>query len=290
MLKSKKFYLIIFTLLLLSGVGSGVSLVGYQRYNTTYHSYISLAQTGIQHLQAAETLLKALPKNPLDSRTMSQAQHEFVAASTDFVSLSNDLKSLPGISTSIPVYGTHLSAALHVLPLAIEVSQVGIVACNVLNLIISRFHDPLNSQTHGLTMADLTVVDKSFYQIKADLNLVTYQINHLQPTDLQLDPRLGKLVATFHKDLPALQGWLDTAESLLPVLPTLLGIGTPTNYLIEVLDSTELRPGGGFIGNYGVGTLSGGRLTAAHITDTYLLDEAFNAAGHTIPYPSAYTW
>ena len=111
MLKSKKFYLFIFTLLLLSGVGSGVSLVGYQRYNTTYHSYMSLAQTGIRHLQTAETLLKALPRNPLDAHAVSQAQHEFAAASTDFVHLANDLKSLPAISMSIPVYGARLSAA-----------------------------------------------------------------------------------------------------------------------------------------------------------------------------------
>ena len=52
---------------------------------------------------------------------------------------------------------------------------------------------------------------------------------------------------------------------------------------LEVLDSTELRPGGGFIGNYGIATFSGGRLTAAHITDTYLLDKDNLTAGHTIP-------
>ena len=107
---------------------------------------------------------------------------------------------------------------------------------------------------------------------------------------MQLDPRLGKYLATFQRDIPQLQAWLETIERLLPVAPTLLGIGTPANYLIEILDSTELRPGGGFIGNYGIATFSGGRLTAAHITDTYLLDKAYDATGYTIPYPSAYTW
>jgi hypothetical protein len=51
-----------------------------------------------------------------------------------------------------------------------------------------------------------------------------------------------------------------------------------------------LRPGGGFIGNYGTATLAGGRLTSTHITDVYLLDDAFYNAGHTIPYPPAYRW
>ena len=54
--------------------------------------------------------------------------------------------------------------------------------------------------------------------------------------------------------------------------------------------STELRPGGGFLGSYGIATLSGGRLTSAHITDTYLFDNAFKATGHTIPLPPTYSW
>src|SRR5213593_2478647 len=107
---------------------------------------------------------------------------------------------------------------------------------------------------------------------------------------MQLDSRIPKLVDTFHKELPMVQGWLNTVGQILPLAPTLLGIGTPANYLIEVLDSTELRPGGGFIGNYGIATLSGGRLTAAHITDAYVLDRSFEATGKSIAYPPAYAW
>ena len=288
--KSKKFYIFILILVFLCVVGSGVSVVGYQTYNASYHHELSLAQMGVQHLRIAETLLKALPRNPFDAQRVGQAQHEFAAGLTSFVQVDNDLKTLPAISTSIPVYGVRLRAALHLLPVAIELSQVGVTGCDLLNLIISRFHDPLNTHAQGLTMADFAFIDKDFRQVKTTLILVVNQIAHLQPGDLQVDPRLGKYLATLRKDIPLLQTWLKTVEQLLPVAPTLLGIGTPANYLIEVLDSTELRPGGGFIGNYGIATLSGGRLTTAHITDTYLLDQPYNAAGHVIPFPSAYTW
>jgi len=291
--RSKKFYFLICAFLLLSIAGSGASVVGYKTYNAykaDYHRYIALAQTGVQHLRTAETLLKGLSKTPLDARIVVQAQHEFAAASTAFVQLDNGLKSLPGISLSVPGYGARLRAALHLLPLAIEVSQVGVVACNTLNLLISRFHDPLNTQAQGLTMANFTIIENTFQQIKTSLNHIIDQVHHLQPADLQADPRFSNLSATFKKDIPPLQTWLALVEKLLPLAPTLLGIGTPANYLVEILDATELRPGGGFIGNYGIVTLSGGRLTSAHITDTYLLDKAFTAAGHSIPYPPAYTW
>ncbi len=288
--KARKLYLVAAILALVCTIGSVFSAVEYQNYSASYRSDISLAQMGIQHLRKAATLIEALPHNPLDAATVQNAQHEFGSALTAFVRINNDLKSLPAISTFIPIYGTRLSAALHLLPPAIEVSQMGIVICNTLDLLISRLHDTLNIQEHGLTMADLTVVDQNFQQIREALNLINDQIDHLQPGDLQLDPRLGKLVATFHKNIPTLQAWFDDIEKLLPALPVLLGIGTPTNYLIEVLDSTELRPGGGFIGNYGIATFSGGRLIYAHITDVDLLDRASEAAGHKIPFPSAYAW
>jgi len=291
--KSKKLYIIILTLTLVCVIGAGLAVVGYQTYQTysgQYHRDLSLAQVGTQHLRAAETLLKALPKNPFDAQSVSRARQEFVASSAAFVQVNTDLKSLPGMSASIPGYGARLSAALHVLPIAIEATQTGITGCDVMSLIISRLHDPLSTQAHGITMADFAVIGTDLQQFKAALTLIVNQVKHLQPSDLQLDPRLGGYLATFQKDIPQLQSWLETLEGLLPVAPVLLGIGTPANYLLEILDSSELRPGGGFIGNYGIATFSGGRLTAAHITDTYLLDKAFVATGQRILFPSAYTW
>lgn len=287
--KPRKLFLFLLIFLLVCVAGSGVGIAGYKTYNAQYHNDLAQAQAGIKHLQTALSLMQGLSKNPLDAPTVTQAQQEFAGASAVFTRLNTDLQSLPGIGTLIPVYGTRLSAALHLVPLAVEVSQAGMVGCAALNLIIDRFHNPLSAGS-GLTMADLAAITKDLHQLAAIFNQATAQVNALQPSDLQLDPRVGKAVAAFHKYLPSLQTSLGEVDQLLPVLPALLGIGTPANYLLEILDSTELRPAGGFIGNYGFATLSGGRLSAAHITDVYLLDDPFIAAGHTIPYPAVYKW
>src|SRR5215467_10588494 len=239
----KRIYFIVSACLLLSLALTGVSIFEFQNYNAFGQYVMSLAHTGVNHLRTAETLLKKMPKNPLDTHTMDQAQSEFTAALTTFVKLDNDLKSLPTISMSVPVYGSRLSAALHMLPIAIEASHVGVVSCSLLNGIISKFHDPLNTHSHGMTEADFTAIEKNFHLVKAELDLIVNQVNRLQPSDLQLDPRLSKMVDAFHKDLPVMQTWLDVIAKLLPIAPTLLGIGSPANYLIEILDSTELRPG-----------------------------------------------
>src|SRR6266446_7289053 len=106
--KKQKFYLVALPILLLLVILAGSGVVGYQTYSAKYHNYVSLAQTGIQHLRTAATLLETLPRNPFDSQHVSQAQHEFAAASTVFIQLDNDLTSLPGISTYVPVYGAQL--------------------------------------------------------------------------------------------------------------------------------------------------------------------------------------
>jgi Protein of unknown function (DUF4012) len=277
-------------LLLAGSISSVVGYLMYNTYNARYHSDLSQAQSGVQHLQKAEALLSTWSQKSLDPQAAGQAKNEFAAALKIFTGLQGDVQSIPGIAAQAPVYGTRVSAAQHLLPLAITAAQAGIAGSDMLNTLASGFHDPLTPQGHGITQADLNVVSRDMNTLDSALSLAVRQVNQLQPADIQFDPRIARLVGSFHKNLPLLQQWLTSARQLLSVAPTLLGVGTPANYLIEILDSTELRPGGGFIGNYGVATLAGGRLASAHITDTDLLDGPFVAAGHAIPYPPAYTW
>jgi hypothetical protein len=288
--RSKKHYVLGGILLFLFLASSILSVVGYQTYNTRYHNDLSLAQAGIQHLQKAQTLMTTWSQKPLDVQITAQAKQEFVSALKTFSMLNTDLQSLPVYARQVPVYGTRVSAALHLASLASALSQAGVGGSDILNILMTELHAPLASQGHGLTLSDLTMITGDIKQVKLALAQATNEMNQLQPSDMQFDSRIPKLVDTLHKELPMVQGWLNAVEQLLPVAPALLGIGTPANYLIEVLDSTELRPGGGFIGNYGIATLSGGQLTAAHITDVDLLDRPFEAAGHVIAYPSTYSW
>ena len=291
--QSKKRYALTGMLLFLFLAGSVSSLVGYLMYNmymARYHTDLSLAQVGMQHLQKAEALLTTWSKFPLDVQLTGQAKHEFASALKTFSLLNNDLQSLPGFARQVPVYGAQLSAARHVVPLAIALSQVGVAGSDILNILITGLHDPLTRQGHGITLSDLTIVTQDVKELRSAFVLASQEVNQLQPGDVQFDPRVSKLVDTLHKDAPVIQGWLDAIEKFLPVAPALFGVGTPANYLIEVLDSSELRPAGGFIGNYGTATFAGGRLTAARITDVDLLDKPFEAAGHIIPYPPGYSW
>jgi Protein of unknown function (DUF4012) len=275
--------LIILCSFVLSGVGS-------LAYATDYRNDLPIAKAGVQHLEKAEALLATLRQNPLDTDHIALAQQEFTAALQNFDRVNGDLQFVPGIAALLPIYGNRIHAALHLVPLAIALSQAGISGCDLLELLTARLHNPLNAQIPGITMADITLITQSIHDIQTSLMAANNEVNQLQPSDLQFDPSIGKLMNSMHTYLPALQAWISAIYQVLPSVPAILGIGMPANYLIEVLDATELRPGGGFIGNYGIASFSNGLLTTTRITDTDLLDHPFADAGFGIPFPPQYRW
>lgn len=267
-----------------------LSSTGFRLYSNVYHDDLPLAKTGMHHLQKAESLLVTMVHNPLATQRVADAQQEFIAALKDFTQVDNDLRPALSVAALIPHYGNRFRAALHLLPLAIALSQAGITGCDILNLLIARTHAMMNGQQNAFTTADFNFLSSSVHEIQASLSTSLNEADQIQPTDLQFDPRISVLVNKVRQDIPMAQRWLGSIEKVLPIIPTLLGMNTPTKYLVEILDSTELRPGGGFIGNYGIATFADGWMKTLRVTDTELLDHRFTQVGLRIPFPPAYQW
>src|SRR5437660_4692871 len=249
--RSKKLlYVLVGICLFLTALTIALPTIGYPALDGRYHQDLALAHAGAQDLQVAATLLQTIPHDPFNTAVVANARHNFTDALTIFTRLNSDLTLLPDALTFAPVYGTSLRAAKHLVPLAMEVAQAGLASCTIVSIIASRFHDPL-SKAQGLSTSDLALLNHNFQQIKLVLTEASQQVNQLQPEDLQADPRLGKLVSDFHTRLPLIQQGFAAAEAFFSVAPLILGIDSPAYYLVEILDSTELRPGGGFIGTYG---------------------------------------
>lgn len=268
---------------------SALSGIGFHLYATAYHDDLPLAKAGMQHLQTAEAFFVTLAHNPLAIQDVAQMQQQFEEALRDFTQVDDDLRIVLHAGALLPLPGSQFHAALHLIPLALAISQAGVTGCNILDLLIARLHDPLHQQADGITSNDTNFIASAINDMRSSLSVALNEAAQLQPADLQFAPAVSKLVGSMRREGPLLMGWFDSIDQLLPAIGALLGVDTPANYLLEMLDSTELRPGGGFIGNYGIVTLAQGQLTAAHITDTYLLDRAFEAAGFGV-LPPEYRW
>lgn len=276
--------LFVFIFGIFQGVWQTMRLYGLARQDT------HLASNGFAHLQKAKSLLLTLQQNPLDTTTIAQTHDEFALAHTNFVALAGDLPNFPGFLTATPHYGGELQAAHDVLPTVLTFVQIGLTACDALKTVALRLHNPLQATTQGLSLDDLNVLGHDTTMISSLLHRAILQMQQITPGDLQADPRIGAAFGELKKLLPGMQDGLSTLQTLLPVAPLLLGVSTPSSFLVEVLDSTELRPGGGFIGNYGIATVKGATLSDLFITDVDLLDRPFEFAGKTIPYPAKYQW
>jgi hypothetical protein len=284
--RRKAFVVVVAILLLVSAL----STLGVANVHAQYQQDSRLADDGIAKLKSGITLLRDATAGTASPQQMALAKSDFVAAQTDFARVSHDATQIPGLATQVPVLGGKLSSALHLLPLAETGAQAGILASDALQILLTDLADPLSASSKGLTQTDLDAIGRDLTQADSLLQSAARQVAQLQSADLAVDPRLGPAVAQFKRDLPQIQQGLQDAETAVQVAPLLLGVGKPTNYLVELLDSTELRPGGGFIGNIGIMTLSAGRLADLHVQDVDLLDRPFEFAGGKIPMPSQYSW
>ncbi len=274
-------------LLIWSIVPSVIGYFMYAKLNETYHQDTALAYTGAHELETGFSLLQTLIHDPFNRKIASTARQDFQGAFTIFNKLQGDLALIPGVLDSAPTLGTRLSAARHLVPVAQDAAEAGIAGCAAISILTAGLHNPLHRGS-GLMPADWTALSRNLERVAASLGQAMELVKQLSPQDLQAVPGASKLIGEFHAQ-GGIQQVIEQAGTLIPVLPSLLGIGKPSYYLIEVLDSSELRPGGGFIGNYGIITLTGGQVTSAHVIDTYLLDRSFEQRHH-IPYPADYKW
>jgi hypothetical protein len=118
------------------------------------------------------------------------------------------------------------------------------------------------------------------------LNLVGTTINDLLPrlTDIQQQARQMSLdslpVSAAQRDefgqllqlLPQAETDLEQALNLLGAANWLLGIDSPRTFLVQTMDRAELRPSGGFTGQYGELTINGGRVGSFSLKDISLVE------------------
>jgi hypothetical protein len=155
---------------------------------------------------------------------------------------------------------------------------------------------PGNVASGGLTMDDVTRVqqDIAFAGVLVQRALMERQyVNDSQLRSIGL----GSIVSILQKldsVAPKLPTYLGYANNIVAALPDLLGITQPAHYLFFDMDSDEMRPTGGFLGNYALITVQNGRLIGGiHLLDTLRLDcpgglDRCAAAGP--PIPQQYAW
>lgn len=265
-----------------------------------YSNTMGLAKDGVAQLKSAENDFQALGSSPTNLAIINDAQQHLQNSHNDFFQLQIRV-TLLSPAGALPKVGSKVAGANKLLPLAVEGTQAGVLACDALKTLVGGLKNPLGT-TGGLTSADMNQITSDVDQIQTLFGQMAPVLQNLTQADLALDPGLWPTVSGLQAKMPQVTQLVSDLDGLAHVLPQLLGVGKPSTYLVEVLDSSELRPTGGFIGNFGALTLNDGRLDSKFaIRDITLIDSSVKfpvgtgagqvAVDHQpIQIPDQYSW
>ncbi len=258
-----------------------VALAAYNVYNNVD----DLAHNGIDHLLTVKDLLpvsKSDPMAALNAGKLEQAQGELKAAEADFEQLQQ-LTNRPDVQSLVqqfsPSYAGQLVMARHLVQVALDVSRmgqelsgVGVIAAGILHSspLASNSAQPLIS-VHDVAQVKGAIVHALFYIDDIQQNMSQVQLN-----DLPINAKQKAQLASVLTELPTIHNMIVQNQNLVDIVTWLLGVGQPRHFLVQTMDNAELRPGGGFTGQYGLLTIDNGRMDPFTLHDVALLDYAGN--------------
>lgn len=295
--------LFVLWVVLFATVAGGVD-AGIQTYNAISRARIH-ASDAVHHLNALRALIPATASSGtlsalaplLTEAKLNTAKNELSAASADFQAIKVDLAPVGviGVAGRVPAAGDSLASARLLADAGDHGCQAGLLLIgdgqNLLAYLKGGFF--ADGKGTGLTPGVIAKLRADLNTATAELDLAVADINTANlnaiPSSL-LKPSYVTLLHTFAAKWPAERARLAALAPWLAVAPSIIGVGAPSSYLVEIMDSNELRPGGGFIGNYTVFTLTNGRAEPFTLQDTYLLDRPYLVRVGVALAPAQYAW
>lgn len=287
----------LFLLLLIPLIGFG--LVGTLAYGE-YRGLMNRVQSAQNHLQNIVNLAKELNRQDQTSpdalrARLGQVKAEFGASGQDLAYIQGKTKQYSrvlNLAEKYTPFTADIQTARALLDAGgsfVQAGQIGLDAADtgldLLSTLGTRSSpaDPnkkggevvglgLGIKREQLDMLQAALIKSSGY-IKEGIT----RFNQIPYDRLKPGSTLYKAVNSLRGQLPQLSGLLDSGLKGLDTAQWLLGFKQPATYLLLVQDADELRPTGGFMGNFGVVTLDQGVVGEFVFDNTAALDNEANS-------------
>ncbi len=197
--------------------------------------------------------------------TLAGERSRALAAHSRFGSAERFLEEEPLLRAArrVPWLGTQVEAAAELAGIGYEGSEIELAAIEVL----SRFNAMSGEGEGALGERSVAFLDAARPQISTMEERLASIRSRRDALSGHLLPALARAVADLDSRLPHLERSLKRYRSGDAAAAELLGHRGPRTYLVLGQDNTELMPGGGLIGVYGLITLDRGRLTESAFAD-----------------------
>lgn len=274
-----------------------VGLMGY----STYNHIKSVADDGVTNLLSLKEILPANKNDllsALNAQKLAQARTQMARAQDDFLYLQ-DLVNRPDIQSLLqrwaPQYSNKLDMARHLIQVALDVSRMGQELIGVAQIGTNVLHGGTllssNSQKPLLTTDDINTIEAALVHAQYYITDIQTQTKQVNLATLPFGSPSQKAQLTKYLNLiPQAQGTISQIQELVGPVSWLLGVGHQRRFLVQTLDRAELRPSGGFEGQYGILTVQDGRMGPLSLRDITLLDYAENGNELGNHPPAQYKW
>jgi hypothetical protein len=229
-----------------------------------------------------------------DAKTLAAALGELKAAQHDFGDLRSRLNNpdwILSLASAFPGATTQLVTVRILADVGYEACGLGIEFMNAVSPILGRLEGGLLASDKGiLTKTDLDNLQNAVKDTQQGLTDIQNRLAGVSINDLPISADQKQTFTSALDQLPKLQNTLKQAPQYLTMLGWMAGVGQSRHFLVQTLDRDELRPSGGFTGDYGVLTITDGKLDPFELKNINQLDYNGNGwiFGKTAFPP--YTW
>ncbi len=249
-------------------------------------------QDGIAHVQAAGNVFHTHSSSGLadyfNSQKLQQAHVEIDAAQADFVSLSDKLDhdgTLAMATNLLPTQISTVRALGHLAATGMEVAQHLLKTVQDIAPSVAPAFQKSAASTENVPLKPY-LTSASYQEIQTTLTTIAPLIHQMsgdaQGLTLDALPISSKQRQTLTSILPLLPV-LDTAlpqiHNTQDALGWFLGIDGPRSFLLEPMDSAELRATGGFTGQFGELTLNGAHMGPVKLSNIGKYEEDHTTEG-----------
>ncbi|HEV8194712.1 MAG TPA: DUF4012 domain-containing protein, partial [Ktedonobacterales bacterium] len=233
---------------------------------------------------------------------LKAARAELIAAQQDFRKLNDRLAHPDWVLSNagiVPGINAKLTTARSLANIGIDGAAMGIVLLDASIPILTRLHGKsLNGNDQLLTQADITSLQKALKQAQGMFTGLQTQLASVQVSDLPVSDSQKAQFADIKAQLPKYSDIFDQASTYLGAAGWLIGTDKPRHYLVQTLDTSEMRGTGGFEGHFGTLTMRGGKISPFSLLDVnnidYVPKGVYNGQSNGWVYgrrpPAQYSW
>jgi hypothetical protein len=131
-------------------------------------------------------------------------------------------------------------------------------------------YSSLNEEEKYLLLKSLAGSLPELRKMQVKLRLAERDLARLKNLDLL--PQIKEAIAPFEEKLPELMEAVDIVVPFAAISPEFAGLGEEKQFLLLFLNNDEIRPGGGFIGVYGLMLVKNGDMVSLVTDDSYNID------------------